>query len=133
ITLLFDEVHDDDNWSKTLKILYDEARTAFILCTGSSALMLNSTADLSRRMYIQQVFPFNLTELLHTQNELSPDKNLILPQATLSMDLREALFYIEDKTQVLDKLKILQTDADAVINQKNINFHELQERYIAFL
>ncbi|NLA24119.1 MAG: AAA family ATPase, partial [Bacteroidales bacterium] len=38
ITLLFDEVHDDKNWSKTLKILYDEARTAFILCTGSSAL-----------------------------------------------------------------------------------------------
>lgn len=41
VTLLFDEIHDDENWSKTLKILYDEARTAFILCTGSSALLLN--------------------------------------------------------------------------------------------
>lgn len=61
ITLLFDEVHDDAQWSKSLKILFDEARSAFILCTGSSALLLQQTADLARRMrmekFIRSILP----------------------------------------------------------------------------
>lgn len=53
IVLLFDEVHEDPNWARDLKILYDEFRIAFAIATGSSALLLQSTADLVTRMLIQ--------------------------------------------------------------------------------
>lgn len=64
IALWFDEVHDDMDWANTLKILYDEARWCFILATGSSALWLNKTADLARRMHIEKIFPFKFTEYI---------------------------------------------------------------------
>lgn len=64
IVLLFDEIHEDPNWARDLKILYDEFRIAFAVATGSSALLLQSTADLVTRMLIQHVFPLNFREYL---------------------------------------------------------------------
>lgn len=133
ITLLFDEVHDDDNWSKTLKILYDEARTAFILTTGSSALLLNSTADLSRRMHIQKVYPFNFSELLHTQKELYPHSNLIVPDSSLSYRLKEAFFYSESADALIKQLNEISTDIQNILTQGQISISELIEKYINFL
>lgn len=104
ITLLFDEVHDDDNWSKTLKILYDEARTAFILCTGSSALLLNSTADLSRRMHTLKVYPFSFSELLNAKNALAPEKIILSTEAAISDELKQTLFFSESAENVMSSL-----------------------------
>lgn len=131
ITLLFDEVHDDDNWSKTLKILYDEARSALIFCTGSSALLLNSTADLSRRMYIQKVYPFHFSELLEAQNEINAHEKITVPAPSLSIKLKDLLFYSEHAADVLVKLKELQSEIDAIVSQKHIEVHI--EQYIHFL
>ncbi|HRO74736.1 MAG TPA: AAA family ATPase [Crocinitomicaceae bacterium] len=131
ITLLFDEVHDDDNWSKTLKILYDEARTALILCTGSSALLLNSTADLSRRMYIQKVFPFSFSELLQAKKEMSRAET-ILPENALASDLKEALFFSENAVSVFDALNNLKSKINSVVQQNDL-ITRLQTQYINFL
>lgn len=133
ITLLFDEVHDDDNWSKTLKILYDEARTAFILCTGSSALLLNSSADLSRRMYTIKVFPFSFTELLHAKSALSPEKEISFPDATISSDLKQTLFFSESTTKVFEKLNNIEGSIDRILNQNNVEITKWQRQYIDFL
>ena len=95
IALLFDEVQDDPQWSKTLKILYDEAPYAFILCSGSSALLLNQTADLARRMQLEKVFPFKFTEFIRTKNLLAAGtEKLHIPPQTASQ-LKEALFFSE--------------------------------------
>jgi predicted AAA+ superfamily ATPase len=133
ITLLFDEVHDDDNWSRTLKILYDEARTAFILCTGSSALLLNSTADLSRRMHILKVYPFNFTELLHTQKEMHINTDIIVPQINWSLELRDALFFGQTAIETFNKLNKLKIEIENCISQKSIEISLLIEKYINFL
>lgn len=133
ITLLFDEVHDDDNWSKTMKILYDEARTAFILCTGSSALLLNSTADLSRRMHTLSLFPFSFSELLYAQNALSANQELLTPDAKLSTELKEILFFGERAEQVHADLLGLAARINPVFNQKKIDMDLLKSRYIDFL
>jgi predicted AAA+ superfamily ATPase len=131
ITLLFDEVHDDDNWSKTLKILYDEARTAFILCTGSSALLLNSTADLSRRMHVQKVYPFSFVELLHAKKEMSANSQIYLPESNLGAELKEALFYSETPADVVFKLNEHKSDIERCLKQKEIV--PLVDSYINFL
>ncbi|MCK6610335.1 MAG: AAA family ATPase [Bacteroidia bacterium] len=133
ITLLFDEVHDDDNWSKTLKILYDEARTAFILCTGSSALLLNSTADLSRRMHTLSLFPFSFSELLQAQNALSPQQEVLTPDATLGAELKEILFFGERAEQVHANLLGLTARISPVFAQEKIDMDLVISRYIDFL
>jgi len=68
IVLLFDEVHEDKNWARDLKVLYDLFPMAFVIATGSSALLLQSTADLVTRMYIQHIFPLSFTEFLNISN-----------------------------------------------------------------
>jgi uncharacterized protein len=105
ITLLFDEVHDDDQWSKTLKILYDEARTAFILCTGSSALLLNHTADLARRMRIEKIYPFTFVEFIAAKTFVENNEQLMYPEPGLSTGIKEALFYSETPEELFRKIK----------------------------
>ncbi len=133
IALLFDEVHDDDNWSKTLKILYDEARTAFILCTGSSALLLNSTADLSRRMHTIKVFPYSFSELLNAKKALSREKEIIAPTETVRTKLKEALFFSENRPTAIHQLKEISKEINLVLLQSHIDTTRLRSQYIDFL
>jgi len=110
IALLFDEVHDDMDWANTLKILYDEARWCFILATGSSALLLNKTADLARRMHIEKIFPFKFTEYITAKTFAG--KNAIFPAKGVMNDLKQTLFYSETSQEVYEKLQKLQKTID---------------------
>jgi predicted AAA+ superfamily ATPase len=132
IILLFDEVHDDENWAKTLKILYDEARTALIVCTGSSALMLNSTADLSRRMHIEKIYPFSFSELLISLQTIYPENLIITPDKSLSTYLREILFFSESAADVINGLKSKETQLKELVNQKNLDINYTKYNYINF-
>ena len=136
ITLLFDEVHDDDNWSKTLKILYDEARTAFILCTGSSALLLNQTADLARRMRTEKIYPFKFIEFVAAKTCLENEGRMIYPERGLSSGLKEAFFYSETSQEVFDNIKKHEDNVNAYFNKinavKNLSLKELWQGYISY-
>lgn len=102
IVLLFDEVHDDEDWASTLKILYDEARWCFIVATGSSALLLNSTADLARRMHIEKIYPFSFTEYLKAKKfNLFSGSDF---EDTKSK-LQQALFFSESSEEAYIKLQ----------------------------
>jgi predicted AAA+ superfamily ATPase len=120
IALLFDEVHDDDNWSKTLKILYDEARSAFILCTGSSALILNQTADLARRMRIEKIYPFKFVEFVAAKTYMENKGNMLTPEKGLSSKLKEFLFYSESGEDAFKKINLLSQSV-------NIYFKKIKE------
>ncbi|MDX2305143.1 MAG: AAA family ATPase [Microscillaceae bacterium] len=119
ITLLFDEVHDDDNWSKTLKILYDEARTAFILCTGSSALLLNQTADLARRIRIEKIYPFKFIEFVAAKTYMENKAEKVYPEKGLSSGLKEALFYSETSEEAFRKIKVFEDNVNIYFNKIN--------------
>jgi len=135
ITLLFDEVHVDDNWSKTLKILYDEARTAFILCTGSSALLLNQTADLARRMLIEKIYPFKFIEFISAKTYLEYKKQ-IFPVKGLSNGLKEALFYSETPEEAFNKIKVYESNVNIYFNKINsirgLQLKDLWQGYISY-
>lgn len=136
ITLLFDEVHDDENWSKTLKILYDEARTAFILCTGSSALLLNQTADLARRMRTERIYPFKFIEFVAAKTYLENKGKTIYPEENFSNDLKEAFFYSESPEDAIRKIKALGQSVSSYFNKlnslKTLPLKELIHGYINY-
>ncbi|MCL2290447.1 MAG: AAA family ATPase [Bacteroidetes bacterium] len=136
ITLLFDEVHDDDNWSKTLKILYDEARTAFILSTGSSALLLNQTADLARRMRIEKIYPFKFIEFITAKTYMENCETKVFPIPGLSSELKEVIFYSETPQDVFKKIKSFENKVNKYYNNiasvKNLQSKELWKEYISY-
>ncbi|MFN3952563.1 MAG: ATP-binding protein [Thermaurantimonas sp.] len=136
ITLLFDEVHDDDNWSKTLKILYDEARTAFVLCTGSSALLLNQTADLARRMRIEKIYPFKFIEFVAAKTYMENNGKRVYPERGLSHGLKEALFYSETPEEAFRKIKVYENNVNIYFNKinsiKSLQLKDLWQGYISY-
>ncbi|HRK28506.1 MAG TPA: AAA family ATPase [Chitinophagales bacterium] len=134
ITLLFDEIHDEDNWSKTLKILYDEARTAFILCTGSSALLLNQTADLARRMRIEKIYPFKFIEFVAAKTYMENNGKMVYPARGLSSGLKEALFYGETPEEVFRKINEYESAVKIYLNKINsINGLQLKNLWQGYI
>jgi predicted AAA+ superfamily ATPase len=134
IVFLFDEVQEDEKWASALKILYDEARTAFILCTGSSALLLKNTADLARRMKIEKIYPFKFIEFVTAKTFLLSSET-ILPEKNLSHKLKEALFFSNSATESYEKLQNVQTNISSYfqkIQEKKWDLTELQENYINY-
>ena len=95
IVFLFDEVHDDPKWAKTLKILYDECRTAFVIATGSSALLINQTPDLAARMKVEKIYPFKFAEYIMSKNMMENGKKFF-PMNGFAKDLSQGLFYCEN-------------------------------------
>jgi len=136
ITLLFDEVHDDDNWSKSMKILYDEARTAFILCTGSSALLLSQTADLARRMRIEKIYPFKFIEFVAAKTYMENKGKMVYPEKGLSSGLKEAFFFSETATEAFQKTKLYENTVnnyfDRINAVKSLQLKELWQDYISY-
>lgn len=126
IVLLFDEVHNDPNWAKTLKILYDEARTAFIVCTGSSALLRQQTADLARRMKIEKVFPFRFIEFVTAKSFYEGNKE-IYPVKDLSADLKNALFFSSTVDEAYHQLEQVKDKVESYFDSINQTFNIKQD------
>ena len=66
--ILLDEVHYDEKWDLTLKVLHDRMEY-FIVATGSSALKLRESPDLARRAKHIEVKPLTFLEYLHLKGE----------------------------------------------------------------
>lgn len=111
IVLLFDEVHEDPNWARDLKILYDLFPIVFAVATGSSALLLQSTADLVTRMLIQHVYPLNFCEYI---NFTHAD---IFTINELRQNLQDILFSSNNALDLFEELKKNQTELDNYIRQ----------------
>ncbi len=134
IVFLFDEIQEDEKWASTLKILYDEARSAFILCTGSSALLLKNTADLARRMKIEKIYPFHFTEFVTAKTFLFSSET-ILPEKNLTQKLKEALFFSNEAGEAYTKLQNIQTDVSNYfqkIDENKWDLVALKEGYIQY-
>lgn len=133
--MLLDEVHDDNRWAKTIKILHDRAKSAFVLMTGSSALLLQQSADLaSGRMHIERIFPFKFTEFILAKSW--QNKNRIFPSRGLASNLKQHLFYEESVPSQLDDFKNsidgYFKKVDVIAKQNGINRANLIQEYISY-
>jgi len=97
--LLFDEVHFDKKWSNALKIIYENMRAAYIVATGSSALLLQTTADLATRMLILHTFPLHFTEYVSITRNIQLDN-----KAQVKEGLKNALFFSKSITELKERL-----------------------------
>jgi predicted AAA+ superfamily ATPase len=112
IVLIFDEVHESPMWAKALKSLYDEFRIAFILTSGSSALLLQSTADLVTRMLIQHVYPLNFREYIgFTQQKPQTIGNITKEK------LQKAIFFSKNAEILFNKLQNIKPVLDDYVNK----------------
>lgn len=121
--LLFDEVHQDPRWSKRLKILFDTI-DAFIICTGSSALLIQTTADLATRMHILHVYPLQFTEytIIAKNKHLNNEKEI-------KDKLKNALFFSENINEFKEKISSLIPQIKEFYNSLS-NPNELILKYI---
>ena len=106
IYIFMDEVQYLDNWALGLKVIFDRAPKAFIVCTGSSAIDLQSSPDVARRSLTIPVRPLDFTEYAsfksHYENRPGPQ-----PPSGLSGELRRCLLESRNYQNVFSGLSSL--------------------------
>lgn len=116
VFLFIDEIHYDKNWATILKSIYDKSKKVFVICTGSSALSLSATPDLTRRLVFETLYPMNFTEymLLKTKHQ-SLSKEYINPKFPvkgLKKKIKNALFNSQNAKKAFSKLKKYQKEVN---------------------
>src|SRR3989339_544043 len=106
--IFIDEVHFDPKWPSILKSIYDRSKQIFVLCTGSSALSLQSSTDLARRAIFEKLYPMNFTEYILLKSKHSSAQNLKFPEKGLKTALKNALFFSKNAEEGFNQLKKLQ-------------------------
>jgi uncharacterized protein len=144
IVFLFDEIHIAAFWSTGLKVLFDECPQAFIICTGSSALQLYSTADLVSRWIPFRISPFSFTEyiqmnlwrventynrtlnLMHDIRNINSDVYLKVREKNIIQGLEELVQKAKNKKQITLSKKIQEDLKEILFFSDNI--HNLEEK-----
>lgn len=103
--LFFDEVQYDEKWDAAIKTIYDRSKNIFILCTGSSALMLREkiNADISRRAYFEELYPLDFKEYIKLKFNRYPQKGL-------SEKIKKILFFSKDAEEIFKGLSAIEKD-----------------------
>ncbi|MEK7655645.1 MAG: AAA family ATPase [Patescibacteria group bacterium] len=99
--LLLDEVQADPAWASILKSMYDRSKRVFIFCTGSSAVSLQTNADVIRRATFEKLFPVSF-------GEFQMIKNHIFPVSGLKEEIKKAVYFSESLAESLQQLKKLE-------------------------
>ena len=77
VFIMLDEVQNNYDWAKILKAYHDRAPGVFLLCSGSSAVNLQSNADVAgRRADMECLYPMSFTEYETIEHDLYPIKGL---------------------------------------------------------
>jgi predicted AAA+ superfamily ATPase len=100
VYLFLDEVQYDDSWALTLKNVYDKTKKVFIVCTGSSALSLQTNPDSTRRISFTRIYPLKFTEYQMIKYKRFPIKGL-------GNAIKQAIFGSKTAEEVLNALKVL--------------------------
>lgn len=142
--LLLDEVHKYPNWSRELKLIYDQFPSLHVLFTSSSMLEIyKGESDLSRRAVIYNLKELSFREFIQFENNLNDIpkielEDLLKNHKQIAKDLKPYVqnpikhfdnylkygaypFYLENKNSYSIKLNqtinlILEVDFNAVEN-----------------
>ena len=116
IFIFIDEIHYDKNWPSILKSIYDKSKNVFVLCTGSSALSLQSTTDLARRIVFEKLYPMSFGEYILLKTKLSSfkekDEEVKFPNKELKEEIKNALSDSPNAGACFSRLKGIQRAKD---------------------
>lgn len=101
IIIFLDEVQSDPKWAVTLKSLFEKTTNIFFCCTGSSAVMLQTTPNLARRAIFEKLPPICFTEYQMI-------KNSVYPISGLKEKIRQSIYFSKDVDDVYTQLAVLQ-------------------------
>ncbi|MCX6789872.1 MAG: ATP-binding protein [Candidatus Gribaldobacteria bacterium] len=96
--IFIDEAQYDSKWASVLKSVYDRSNKVFVVCSGSSAVSLQTNPDVIRRAIFEKLFPTNFCEFLMIKESKYPIKNL-------KKNIKDALFLSNSAKEAYDKLK----------------------------
>lgn len=109
--ILVDEVQSDPKWAAVLKSLNERAAKVFLICSGSSAVHIQASADVSgRRAAIERLYPMNFCEFEMVQYGRYPDKGL-------KESLHRAVYDSSNAKEVYKSLKELEVRVDRYWSQ----------------
>ncbi|MEK7528221.1 MAG: AAA family ATPase [Patescibacteria group bacterium] len=100
ILIFLDEIQSDPKWAVTLKSLFEKTSNIFFCCTGSSALILQTTTNLARRAVFEKMPPMCFTEYEMIKNGIYPPK--------LKEKIRQAVYFSSSAEDVYSNLLPLQ-------------------------
>ena len=136
IMLIIDEVHEASEWQKDLKILYERGKKIFVLATGSSALLLQSSIDLASRWTLFKIFPFSFPEFILAKSWIVNSQKLIFPVKGLGANLREIFFYStnyeEAKERIISIQSIIKEYLSVVVKTISETNQSLIDEYISY-
>jgi len=137
IVFLIDEVHESEGWDKDLKILYEKCKKAFIMCTGSSALLLHQSPDLASRWSLIRLYPFRFAEFIQAKSWMENTSKQLFAQKGLGSKLKQILFYSENIENLEHELKQNKSSIDEYLNKVSNTFtkltiDELINEYISY-
>lgn len=102
--IFIDEVQSDKKWSVTLKTqLYDKSKNIFIICTGSSAVSLQTDLEVYRRATFEKLYPMNFCEFQMIKNKIYPINGL-------KKRLHDTVFYSESAEAAYASIKQVESD-----------------------
>src|SRR3989339_415847 len=112
-TLIFiDEIHYDPKWGMFLKRLYDEAKghkNLLVFATGSSALLLKTNTDLTRRKIEEKIYPLSFSEYLYLKKKEN-GKSSAISSTVLGNKIKESIFFSKTAENVFEKLSNLSSE-----------------------
>lgn len=117
VLLLIDEVQQDPKWAAVLKSMYDKARNVFVVCTGSSAVQLQTNPDVARRGIFEKLYPLSFGEYEMLQHNR-------FPSAGLKQNIKDALYDSASAEEAYTRLVALTPAAVQQwnkYNEKDIN------------
>ncbi|KKR70420.1 MAG: hypothetical protein UU13_C0006G0022 [Candidatus Nomurabacteria bacterium GW2011_GWB1_40_7] len=118
IFIFIDEAQYDPKWASVLKSVYDRSNKVFVICSGSSAVSLQTNTDVIRRSIFQKLFPTSFSEFLMIRDGKLPIKGL-------KQNIKDALFNSESAKDAYDKLKSIE---QSVLNAwSSIDRHYVDE------
>jgi predicted AAA+ superfamily ATPase len=98
VFIFIDEAQYDPKWASVLKSVYDRSNKVFIMCSGSSAVSLQTNPDVIRRAIFEKLFPTSFCEFLMIRDDKYPVKNL-------KKNIKDALFGSVSAQDAYNKLK----------------------------
>ena len=121
VYLFLDEVQYEKGWADILRVIFNRSKKVFILCTGSSALSLQTNADVSRKSDMVKLYPLSFPEYLLIRNQRQMNE-------PLGDAIKEAIFNAENAEQAYTQLKALQTQVTQLWILDRLNL----DRYIKY-
>lgn len=106
VFILLDEIQSDYDWAKTLKVFHDRCPGVFLVCSGSSAVNLQTNADIAgRRANIDCLYPMSFCEYEFIKYGLYPITGL-------KARINDAIYESSSAQECYEKLKSCEPDIE---------------------